>query len=90
MATHVQQMARLKRIIILAEKLIAETPNPKTGRPAKASARTKLPGGKTRTRRTGKELIAFRKMLKAERSKGVSAAALAKKHGISQAYIYLL
>jgi hypothetical protein len=43
-----------------------------------------------RTRRTGKELVQFRKMLKAERKRGVSVAALARKHGISPAYIYLL
>ena len=89
MATYAQQMTRLKRIIAIAEKLIAETPKPKMGRPAKTT-RPAESTGKTRVRRTGKELIAFRRMLKAERSKGVSAASLAKKHSISLAYIYQL
>lgn len=45
---------------------------------------------KRRVRRSGKELVAFRKMLLAERKKGVPVATLAKKHGISRTYIYLL
>ena len=36
------------------------------------------------------ELIQFRKMLKGERRKGIPVVALARKHGISPAYIYLL
>jgi hypothetical protein len=43
-----------------------------------------------RTRRSGKALVQFRKMLKAERKKGVRVLALARKHGISTAYIYYL
>ena len=34
------------------------------------------------------ELIAFRKMLKAERKRGVPVSKLAQEHGISPAYIY--
>jgi hypothetical protein len=41
-------------------------------------------------RRAGKELVAFRKMLKAERKKGVRVEELAEKHGVSTAYIYQL
>ena len=41
-------------------------------------------------RRTGKDLLAFRKMLKAERKRGVSVAELAEAHGVSTAYIYQL
>ena len=43
-----------------------------------------------RTRRTKKEAIALKKLLKAERKAGVPVAELAKKHGISTAYIYML
>jgi len=39
---------------------------------------------------TGRELAQFRKMLKAERKKGIPVAEMARKHGISTAYIYLL
>ena len=48
------------------------------------------PSGGKRTRRSGKDLAAFRKMLKTERKKGTPVAELAKQHGISQAYIYQL
>ena len=40
--------------------------------------------------RSLKTLIEFRKMLKAERKNGVPVSTLAKRHGISQAYIYLM
>jgi len=44
----------------------------------------------TRTRRSKKETIALKKLLKAERKAGVPVAELAEKHGISTAYIYML
>jgi hypothetical protein len=43
-----------------------------------------------RLRRSGQELKQFRKMLKAQRKKGVPVADLARKHGVSSAYIYML
>ena len=43
-----------------------------------------------RIRRSKKEAIALKKLLKAERKAGVPVAELAKKHGISTAYIYML
>jgi len=46
--------------------------------------------GATRTRRSRKEAIALKKLLKAERKAGVPVAELAEKHGISTAYIYML
>jgi len=44
----------------------------------------------TRIRRTGKELVQFRRMLKEQRKKGIPVAELARKYGISSAYIYML
>ena len=44
----------------------------------------------TRIRRSGKDLIAFRKAIRAERKAGVPVAKIAQKHGISPAYIYQL
>ena len=44
----------------------------------------------TRTRRSKKDTIALKKLLKAERKAGVPVAELAEKHGISTAYIYML
>ena len=92
MALDAKEITKLRRIIALAEKLIEESPQPKRGRPALSNgngAAKKKASGK-RTRRAGKELAQFRRMLKAERKKGVSVAELARQHGISPAYIYLL
>jgi len=75
-----QDISKLHRIISLAEKLIVKSRQASAGNPKK----------KTRIRRTGRELIQFRKKLKAERKKGVSVAALARRHGVSTAYIYML
>lgn len=47
-------------------------------------------GNTPRKRRSGKELVAFRKMLKEEVAGGASVIEVAKKHGVSPAYIYQL
>lgn len=84
-----KEISKLRRIVELLEKLIAESaPRRQRGRPA-STGRSKHPN-KKRIRRTGKELVRFRKMLKTERQKGFSVAELARKHNISSAYIYLL
>jgi hypothetical protein len=44
----------------------------------------------TRTRRSKKEVVALKKLLKSERKAGVPVAELAAKHGVSSAYIYML
>lgn len=80
MSLNKHDVSKLRRIIALAEKLIAKgerAPPPKLKK-------------QTRVRRTGKELAMFRKLLKAERKKGMPVAALARKHGVSTAYIYTL
>jgi hypothetical protein len=46
--------------------------------------------GGARRRRSGKELVAFKKLLKSERRRGVPVAELARQHGISSAYIYMI
>ena len=43
-----------------------------------------------RTRRSKKDVAALKKLLKAERKAGVPVAKLAKQHGVSTAYIYML
>jgi hypothetical protein len=80
------ELAQLKKLVAIAEKLIANAEPPKRGRP-KVGA--KAPTNR-RVRRSGKDLAAFRKMLKSERKKGVPVADLARDHGISAAYIYQL
>lgn len=83
-----RERSKLNRIIKLAKQLIEiggrRAVTSQIGRSQRAN------GKKSRVRRTGRELARFRKMLKAERRKGVPVAALARKHGISTAYIYLL
>jgi hypothetical protein len=74
-----RQLKQLDKIVALATSLLDELSKPE-------ASLNKAP--KKRIRRSGKELVAFRKMLKAERKKGVPVAQLAKTHGVSSAYIY--
>ena len=77
------QLRKLNRIITLAQQLIDENKRARMfGWNGSAKQR--------RIRRTGKELVEFRRMLKVERKKGIPVAELARKHGISSAYIYML
>ena len=46
--------------------------------------------GGTRTRRTGKDLVAFKKAVKAERKAGASVSELAQKYGVTPSYLYQL
>ena len=87
MALNSHDISKLHRIVALAEKLIAKGSNRDGGAGAGSAKKGK---GRKRVRRTGKELIRFRKMLKAERKKGIPVAELARKHRVSSAYIYLL
>ena len=85
MAFTVQEVATLHRIRKLAGNLLKKDDGA-LGKARKAKrAKTS-----TRKRRTGRELVQFRKMLKAERRKGIPVSEMARKHGISTAYIYLL
>jgi hypothetical protein len=88
LALNTQDVLKLKRIVALAEKLIEKAPKAKRGRPPLQNGN----GAKKakRIRRSGKALVQFRKMLKAERKKGIAVADLARKHGVSAAYIYTL
>ena len=82
-----QDLKKLRRIISIAKELIASSPKPQRGRPAGSSNGT---APTKRIRRSGKELIQFRKMLKAEQKRGVPVGELARKHEISAAYIYMM
>jgi hypothetical protein len=77
-------ISKLRRIISLAEKMIAN------GSSRVGSGRAGPVRKSKRIRRTGEELRQFRKMLKAQRKKGVPVAELSRKHGVSSAYIYML
>lgn len=75
------QIRKLQSIITIAQALIEDA-----GAPAGKAGSSKP----KRVRRSGKELVAFRKMLVTERKKGVPVAELARKHNVSSAYIYQL
>jgi hypothetical protein len=79
------EAAQLKKIISIAQTLLAKGSGGRGGNGQKNGGE-----GQTRIRRAGKELVAFRKMLKAERKAGVPVADLARKHGVSASYIYQL
>lgn len=79
------EITKLKKLISIAQELLVIA-EPTTKRGAKS--KTTEPG--KRTRRTGKNLVAFRKMLKAERRSGLRVEEIASKHGVSTAYIYQL
>lgn len=77
--------AQLRKIIAIAQALLERMDGSAKKAPLADRSRRSA-----RTRRSGKELAAFRKMLKSERKAGVPVAQLAKKHGISASYIYQL
>lgn len=78
------EIAELRKIVSIAEKLLAKATAP--------NKRAKLATSTTRPhknpRRKGRELIAFRKTVLAERKRGVPVAEIARKHGITPNYIY--
>ena len=84
MSLTAKEVAELKKIVARANELIAKA-NGKNASATKSSARR---SASVRNRRSGKELASFKKMLKAERKAGVPVAQIAKKHGITPAYIY--
>lgn len=95
MARRANGVAQLKKIIALAQAALSVVESQSKvkqgpgGRTAKKGNSAKKSAGK-RIRRSGADLVAFRKMLKAERAKGVPVADLAKKHNVSAVYIYTL
>jgi hypothetical protein len=84
MSLTAKEVTELKKIVARANELIAKS-NGKAASATKSSARR---SSSVRNRRSGKELESFKKMLKAERKAGVPVAQIAKKHGITPAYIY--
>ena len=73
--------------IIASTQAVLDSASKEGDAPAKGAAAR---GGAKRIRRSGKELVAFRKALKAERKKGVPVAEIARKNNVSPAYIYQL
>ena len=82
MALARNELAKLNKVIAALQTLVVQHRKSANGVTTKKSER--------RIRRSGKELVAFRKMLVTERKKGVPVSTLAKRHGISTTYIYQL
>jgi hypothetical protein len=85
-----RDIVKLRRIIAISEKLIAMNPKARRGRPTSKSGNGASKSANKRTRRTGKDLVEFRKMLLVERKKGKAVAEIAKKHSVTPSYIYQL
>jgi hypothetical protein len=81
MSLTANEITELKKVVARAKELIAKV----EGQSVKSTARR---ANSVRVRRTGKDLVTFRRMLKAERKAGVPVAQLAKKHGVTPSYIY--
>jgi hypothetical protein len=77
MALNTKHTAALNRIISTAQKLIETIGKEDTTRPR-------------RSRRSGKDAEKMKSDIKKARAKGVPAAELAKKYGVSSAYIYMI
>ena len=56
----------------------------------KAGGKAGKTGGKGRKRRSAAEAAKMRAVILAQRAKGISAAKLAAKYGVSTAYIYMI
>jgi hypothetical protein len=84
-----REIVQLRQIVSIAQKLLAKSA-PSKGRKSKsiASAAKSAKSSARISRRTGKELIAFRKMIRAERKRGTPVAEIARKHGVTPNYIY--
>lgn len=79
-----KQISQLIKIVEITQQILADAsraPLPAAGRSASATPRT---------RRVGKELVAFKKTVKGERKSGVPVAELARKYGVTPSYIYQL
>lgn len=80
MALSKQQIDRLNKIIVTAQKMIETS----------ESESSKGTTGKTRTRRSSADSEKMKAQIRAARAKGVPATKLAEKYGVSTAYIYMM
>jgi hypothetical protein len=77
-----RQIAYLNRIILTAQKMLNNA--------ALEDSRSGVRSGPKRHRRSSVEAEKMRADILARRAKGVSAAKLAEKYGVSTAYIYMI
>jgi hypothetical protein len=86
MALGKDEIAQLNRMVAALQKIITRHSGSANG----SSTRRIAKKSRRRIRRSGKELAVFRKMVVAQRKKGVPVAMLAKRHGVTSSYIYQL
>lgn len=81
MALSQKQEAQILKIANALQEFVAEAKKmPARGKQAASDG--------ARTRRTGKDLVEFKKNLKKERKAGVPVSELAEKYGVTASYIY--
>ncbi len=78
------EIAELRKIVSIAEKILTKA----TGSKKRAKIATSTTKPRKNPRRKGRELVAFRKAVSAERKRGVPVVEIARKHGITPNYIY--
>lgn len=78
-----KQISQLIKILETTQQILADASR------EVPSAGSREDGG-VRTRRTGKDLVAFKKAVKAERKAGATVAELARKYGVTPSYLYQL
>ena len=88
MALSRRQVSQLQKIVETVQAILAADEKPGS-QPSKQKTASRT-AGKTSFRRSGKELAAFRKALRAERKSGVPVAEIAQRHKVSKSYIYQL
>lgn len=88
MALSKRQVSQLQKIVETVQAILAA--ESKASQAEKRKTPSRSPARETGSRRSGKELVAFRKMLRAERKSGIPVAEISKRHKVSKAYIYQL
>ena len=86
-----RQVNKLNKIVEMAQQLLATANGGASKRvPAKNAKAARGRKAKVRQRRSSAEAAKMRADILAKRAKGVSAASLAEKYGVSTAYIYMI
>lgn len=87
-----RQVSKLNKVLAMVQEILNQANNEqKAAIKTKSRKKTTRAGSKPRmTRRTPAQAAKMRADILAKRAKGVSAASLAQKYGVSTAYIYMI
>lgn len=83
-----RQIGKLNKIVAMAQSLLDSAEEGSSSTAASTSSRRGSSTG--RQRRSSADAEKMRADILAKRAKGVSAASLAKKYGVSTAYVYMI